>query len=98
MTGEIYLVQSDRHHKIGKSSNFVKRFNSFKTSCPLAKCIFSVRVRDYHRREKELHKIFKDQCVGGEWFLLSISDIETIKEYLYPFITSELDKLSWKVG
>lgn len=67
------------YYKIGRSSNPEYRERTLQSEKPTIKLMFynDARMKD----EKVLHDKFKDKRIRGEWFDLSGSDIEQIKEY-----------------
>jgi hypothetical protein len=70
-----YILTDGILYKIGKSTNIKRRFETIQGSNPSIKLIF---MCDYDF-EHQLHERFKAKKVKGEWFDLSISDIEAIK-------------------
>ena len=75
--GYIYLALSNTgHHKIGLSVNPEKRIQHFDTQMPIdVALIHTFPADDMYSAESELHSIFADKRVNGEWFLLSEDDV-----------------------
>lgn len=67
-----YLIKSGNIYKIGESENPQRRLSNHLTSNPHVQLI----CYGYGIREKELHKIFSDKRLSGEWFNLSVSDVD----------------------
>lgn len=69
-----YLIKSGDNYKIGKSNNPQRRLNSIMTSNLNAELIcYGTGVK-----EKELHHIFSNKRIKGEWFNLNETDIQKI--------------------
>jgi hypothetical protein len=81
--GAVYLIRSvDGFYKIGYSTDPKARIVALQTSTPneltLVKWWYhpnSIKI------EHELHRFFKKKRVSGEWFALTVEDIETIESY-----------------
>jgi hypothetical protein len=81
--GYIYIIKSDFGWKIGKATDFESRFSSIQTSSPVKLILERVfSVNDFDNAEKNLHKLFKEKHIRGEWFNLDIKDLDHIKNYL----------------
>ena len=78
-TTSVYLISdpSTGHTKIGISKDVENRFRALKAANPSISLIF-YHVAEF-KAEQELHKIFKEQNIFGEWFKLNESQIETAK-------------------
>jgi hypothetical protein len=78
-SGVIYLLKSNGLHKIGFTTNMDSRLKSHLTSNPTIQLVsqFNGTLKD----EKELHAFFDNKRVGGEWFELSIEDLNYTKKY-----------------
>lgn len=83
--GYVYLVKLDKHYKIGISVSPDERLKEFTLLPYELENILILKVKDYDKREKELHEHFADKRVRGEWFELNEEDIEYIKEYLKEY-------------
>lgn len=81
--GYVYLVKLDKHYKIGISINPEERLKEFTLlPYPLEEVCIE-RVKGYKNIEQELHRIFENKNVRGEWFELNQEDIAFIKNYLF---------------
>jgi hypothetical protein len=80
--GYVYLIKADNGlYKIGKSKNLHARINEFGVKLPVkTELIHSIANSDFSTLELELHERFSDKREHGEWFRLSESDIEEIKQ------------------
>jgi hypothetical protein len=85
----IYLMidKNTGYYKIGRSKNPKIRETTLQSEKPTIEMIFSVESK--MSDEKVLHDLFKDKRIRGEWFDLSGSDINKIKEYLEKSHTNE---------
>lgn len=80
--GHIYVVRSGEHFKIGKASDLKARLSTHQTSSPeLLDVVIAVEVDDMTHTERELHEIFSEKRVRGEWFKLDGQDLETLTRY-----------------
>lgn len=80
--GWVYLIQerSAGHYKIGKSSKPVDRIKTFKLTLPFkVDFICVIPHANHHQLEKELHAMFADKHVEGEWYALGAQDVEFIR-------------------
>jgi hypothetical protein len=75
----VLIDKNTRYYKIGRSKNPLKREKTLQSEKPTIEMIYShdARIKD----EKVLHDYFKSKRVRGEWFDLSGSDLQYIKEY-----------------
>ena len=84
LTGYIYLVKDNDVIKIGKTRDcYLKRINTLKTANINIKIISVFYIDNYSALEKDLHNMYNDKRVGGEWFKLTQQDIIFIHNYLY---------------
>lgn len=76
----VYVLKSGRNtYKIGFTADPKKRFLSIKSSNHNVEMI-----RLYHGKtsdEKQLHKMFSEKRLHGEWFMLDQNDLIVIDEY-----------------
>ncbi len=80
--GYIYLMKSDHGYKIGKSSKLPQRVKQIGIQLPFEhECIYSSKVKNYHKIEKFFHKHFSSKHINGEWFDLTEEDVVFIKAY-----------------
>ena len=77
----LYIVMIDSKYKIGFSSNWEKREKSYKTHSPNHEVIFLLKYINAQDLEFDLHLMFKDKKVHGEWFELDNEDL--LKAVLY---------------
>jgi hypothetical protein len=79
--GYVYLIQSESGwYKIGKTSNPENRIRTFSVKLPFrVEYICLIKSNNMDELEMELHDYFKDQRIDGEWFELSIDDVDYIK-------------------
>jgi hypothetical protein len=75
------------YYKIGRSKNPKIRETTLQSEKPTIEMIFSVESK--MSDEKVLHDLFKNKRIRGEWFDLSGSDINTIREYFKKSHTNE---------
>lgn len=80
--GFIYLIQgADSLYKIGKSKEPKKRISRLEVKLP-----FDIQVEhlipsnSYHEAEIHLHERYAHRRIRGEWFDLSTSEVNEIKE------------------
>lgn len=80
----IYLFKCNRtgYYKIGRSINPTFREKTINSENQDIKNIFTSPLT-HPKKEKELHSIFKEKRVRGEWFKLTDEDVLTVKSYSY---------------
>lgn len=83
----IMIDKNTGYYKIGRSVRPGYRERTLQSEKPTIVMIYNqvARVRD----EAILHKMFSEKRVRGEWFDLSGSDIEKIKQYLSSITAPE---------
>ena len=82
--GYVYLFNIDKTntYKIGITNDIEIRKKQIGLKMPYELIFLHSIKSDYTKEvEKELHKKFKKQRINGEWFELSLSDVDFIKEY-----------------
>jgi hypothetical protein len=81
ISGYVYLMRaSNGYYKIGKTKNLVHRNNELLRQFPLRiKIIHSFFAPDNTLVESDLHRMFKDKRLQGDWFALNKEDIGFIK-------------------
>ena len=75
----IYLVSSGEHQKIGIAANVKSRLSNLQTSVPFElKLIATYKPLNIpaNKIEKNLHELYKDFSVRGEWFKMQLSGDE----------------------
>ena len=68
------------YYKIGRSVNPKIREKTLQSEKPTIEMLFNKKATN--KEEKQLHELFKDKRLRGEWFDLTAKDLDTIKEYL----------------
>lgn len=88
--GFIYVIKCSGSHyyKIGKSRNGGKqRMRSMQTGIPYdLELIKEVKIEFIDKAEKELHSIFKDNRVRGEWFLFTDTQLNVLFNSIENYI------------
>lgn len=80
--GYVYLVKLDKYYKIGVSISPDSRLQEFTLLPYPLEYICIEKVNNFKQVEKDLHKLYSQKRVRGEWFLLQQSDIERIIKYI----------------
>lgn len=79
----VYFIQQEttNYVKIGfTKEDPIKRLSTLKTSSPFdLKIIGLIETDNCVKKESDLHNIYKEKRVKGEWFLLSDEEIQFIK-------------------
>jgi hypothetical protein len=75
----VMIDKNTGFYKIGRSINPERRERTLQSEKPTIEMLFNhdARIKD----EKELHNMFNDKRVRGEWFDLNGSDLNKIREY-----------------
>lgn len=93
-TAGVYIIniQGTDKYKIGKTTNLKKRLKEFSTGNPEnLKVVFFIEATDYASLEKHLHKTFKMERIGGEWFSLNDEKLAELKYHLAYLNTNAPD-------
>jgi hypothetical protein len=79
--GYIYLIGSPEGYcKIGRTVNLHSRLHSIGLQLPFrVELLHTIKVSDPVKAERYLHKKFTECRANGEWFLLSVEQINWIK-------------------
>lgn len=79
--GYVYLIQSPTQaYKIGRTRNPDNRMETFTVKLPFeVEYVCVIQCEDMYGLERELHQRFADKRVNGEWFSLTLEDVEYIK-------------------
>ena len=81
--GYVYIISSNYGCKIGKSKDYDSRLRKFDVEFPFNFNVLRVyKVRDRHETESFLHNLYQDKKLNGEWFEISIDDINKIDEII----------------
>lgn len=88
--GCVYLVKLGKHYKIGISKNPKDRLKEFTLLPYELEEIIVKEVNNYELVEEKLHTKYKDFRVRGEWFELSLEQVEEIKQYLENLSNSQI--------
>lgn len=81
----IYIIRiiNTKFYKIGISKNVESRLSELNTATPFEmKIIFKKSFKDFHLIENYVQNTFINKHIRGEWFELSIYDINSIKKFL----------------
>ena len=79
----LYLMECKGMYKIGISNDPERRYNTFLTGNPDIKMIcYSKPVSFAFMLETKLHRLFKKDCVHGEWFKLKEQEVNSIIKLL----------------
>ena len=82
-SGFIYLVHCEGFYKIGIATNLRKRVSNIQTSNPFKVTLVAyTKTENVFADELELHELFKDKRVRGEWFKLNDDDLFYLREIL----------------
>lgn len=78
----VYFIKADSGlTKIGKTTNLQNRLSALQTSSP---CVLTlewfIETDSEESLEQELHGVFDEKRVRGEWFLLSNDDLNWVKK------------------
>ena len=81
MLTKVYLMidKNTGYYKIGRSKNPKYREGTLQSKKPTVELLFSYDA--LVKQEKELHNMFSEKRIRGEWFDLRGSDIDNIKKY-----------------
>jgi hypothetical protein len=82
--GFVYLMRNNRngYHKIGASKKPAVRERTLQSEDPDISLLVAKEFPDMFKRERELHREFKEKRLRGEWFDLADEEIETVLEAL----------------
>lgn len=78
----VYLIKMGEDYKIGISKDPERRLGEFTLLPKELEKVFIHKVSNAKLIESELHEIFDEKRVRGEWFNLNEEDIEFIKNYI----------------
>ena len=80
----VYFVAFDGAVKIGRTTDITKRMKTIQTSChgdiELLYCFLTDKIT-----ETELHNLFSDLKLKGEWFRFNAKFVLRLKEYMEEY-------------
>lgn len=80
MTGYVYVIKTVHSCKIGKTTDPEARVSALLGQIPFqGEVAAMIESDDHHSLERALHEKYHDKRVHGEWFNLSLQDIEDLK-------------------
>lgn len=85
-TSYVYVVGFDNYVKIGTAIDVDKRLCAIQTSVPVLLKIYAIIPHADRGRERELHRRFRKDRLGGEWFWLSSEVKAFIRKVSQPAI------------
>jgi len=71
----LYIIENNGLYKIGYSSNWRKRYKAYQTHLGFVNISYLTKQINSFKLEGELHQMFSDKRVTGEWFKLNSSDL-----------------------
>jgi len=82
-SGYIYVIRMGKHSgivKIGRATDIKRRLSDISPKLPFPLIVVHlIHAKDYFLLESVLHKYFAHNRLEGEWFRLTIDDIDLIK-------------------
>lgn len=88
--GYIYIMECAGKYKIGVSKDIEKRRKQLNNKPFPVNIIYkSQLIKNVYEIEKQIHSIYQQKRIGGEWFDLTNSDIKSIQSYIKSY-TKEL--------
>jgi hypothetical protein len=80
----VYAIQTPNFEfiKIGITNSFKQRFRNIQTACPFDLSLWlGIRSPKAKEIENQLHTIFCDSNVRGEWFSFTNEDLDNVYSY-----------------
>lgn len=88
--GYVYILKSEYGYKIGKSKKLEDRVKKFGVLLPFSfDLVCYIKTADHGKVERELHQIFKDDRINGEWFRMD----ENCWDILYKYCEAHSYKI-----
>ncbi len=91
-SGYVYVIQekSQGHYKIGRTLDPNSRMQTFSLKLPFKiEYLYVIEAFDMYKLESQLHKLFEEKHVNGEWFSLSAYDLLWIENNCNPIYVSK---------
>jgi len=80
--GFVYLIRMDKWHKIGCSSDILRRTGEIRITLPVRETlVHTVETDDPFGVERYWHQRFADRRTNGEWFDLTTEDVRAFKKW-----------------
>lgn len=90
----IYFVCHDGAVKIGRTNNIKKRMRDIQTSC-YSKTELIYTFWSNKDTETELHNVFDDLRLKGEWFLYNAQFVSRLQKYMKTYDAWWNDVKAW---
>ena len=75
-SGCVYFIESEFGWKIGKTRNITQRRKTFEVKLPFPFAVrYLIKTSHKSKLERELHGLFRNKNINGEWFLLTDEEI-----------------------
>lgn len=72
------MYQKNNYVKVGKTNDLQKRKQQLQTGNPFKIEFYkTIESNNYHKLERIFHQIFNDRKVLNEWFVLSLSEVDS---------------------
>ena len=79
----IYVIRCGRNYKIGVARDIYQRISQFMIGNPIEmEVLIFAKVADAMSTESELHGMYSDARVSGEWFNLKPEDVNDIAKHI----------------
>lgn len=87
----LYILECKEMYKIGIATDVARRVQHLKTGNPFdINVLLSIKVKSATTLEAFLHALYSDKRVSGEWFDLTVDDIQEITEYIHTTVNDGL--------
>lgn len=88
----IYIIHCDGYCKIGYTRGSPReRLSQLQVGSPHEMTLMSITPGDL-QTEADLHRAFASKRVRGEWFELTIEDIQWVRRIAFPEVLPELTR------